>query len=76
MKGLMWFDNTAGKPVLQKVIEAAGRFFERWGEWPGVCYVHAGEAPAQQEALPFRVDGVRWVLPNHVLAFPGEVEGG
>ena len=43
--GLLWYDDDPGRGVANKVLRAAERYQQKYGQEPTVCYVHAGQAP-------------------------------
>ncbi len=49
--GLLWFDDDPKKEVSLKVKEAAGRYFEKFGQRPNLCYVSPATLPLPRDPL-------------------------
>jgi hypothetical protein len=64
--GLLWFDDSPGVPLADKLGHAVRRYREKFGRRPNVCYMHpstmtdASAAPAE-----VRVVTSTNVQPNH-----------
>ena len=39
-KGMLWVDDTAGRPLVRKVEQAASYYQSKYGAMPNICYVH------------------------------------
>ncbi len=52
--GLLWFDDNPRRSLADKIETAAGRYRERFGRAPNICFVH-----------PQTLEGVEQ-LPAHV----------
>ena len=69
--GMLWFDNS-GKPLAQKVAEAAAYHLKKFSRVPDLCLVH----PSMVEGSSLTVNGAnggiitvrphRAVLPGHL----------
>ena len=46
--GWLWFDNSTGATLEQKVQRAARRYAKKHGRQPDVCYVHPDALEAEQ----------------------------
>jgi hypothetical protein len=63
--GLLWFDDDKGRPLNEKVTQAARRYRERFGQSPTICYVHPEEAGAELRVGTVTVRPLRTVLRHH-----------
>jgi hypothetical protein len=63
--GLLWFDDSAGRDLAEKVARAARRYEKRFGAAPNVCYTHAGALDGEIHVDGVRVIGVGNQLPDH-----------
>ena len=65
-EGLLWFDDTATRPLADKVALAAQRYQQKYGHVPEVCYVHPDELKGQNaSADTVKVLPAKMVLPHH-----------
>lgn len=63
--GMLWFDNTPGKPLNEKVKAAADYYVSKYGKTPTMCFVHPAMVKgAEQTCVPVKTS--RAVLPNHL----------
>lgn len=65
-EGMLWFDNSDTRPIVDKVIRAADYYHSNYGTRPTLCFVH----PTALLAGPVQVEGIEVrttnsVLPNH-----------
>jgi hypothetical protein len=60
---LGWFDDTKGKPMSEKIADAAERYRQKIGQEPTVALVNTGSV-IEYEGLEVR--GVDYVRPNNV----------
>ncbi len=71
--GLLWFDNDPHRDLAAKIMDAAGRYREKFGSAPDTCYVNQGELNGQNLTLALggapqarlRVVPASNVLPHH-----------
>lgn len=65
--GLLWFDNDPGKPMSQKVTEAATGYRLKHAAWPNLCYVHPSMFQVGSSTLVNRINVVvnKTVLKDH-----------
>ena len=73
--GLLWYDNNAKKEFKEKVLVAASRYRDKFGQSPNTCYVHhEALGPAASVTLRSNGNGPRFhirvvgapnVLPHH-----------
>jgi hypothetical protein len=77
--GLLWYDDTANRPLADKVAEAARRYREKFGMAPNTCYVNQSalkEQPMTLNVAPgltLEVLPASNVLPSHF--YVGVVSG-
>lgn len=65
-EGLLWFDDNAGRSLLDKIERAANRYRQKYGHVPNVCYVHPTMIDNQEAKLgALRLVAAHNVLPNH-----------
>ena len=66
--GFMWLDPNDGRPLADRLQEAAGHYRRRYGYWPDRCEVPAGTVPNRQDVQLGFAGGIMTVLP--VTALP------
>lgn len=72
--GWLWFDDDPKTSLEEKVQQAAGRFQQKFGQPPRLCYVNERMLNGQPTTCgPTRLVGAGNVLPGHFLFV---VEGG
>ena len=54
-EGLLWYDDSPGRDLAEKVKRAARRYKQKFGTVPDVCYVHSSALDGSVQ----NVDGVR-----------------
>jgi hypothetical protein len=59
--GLMWFDDTVGRPLVDKVSRAAMHYHRKFGQPPTLCFVHptAKNGTDQVVVHPLQGEGVQ-----------------
>ena len=63
--GLLWFDKDPRIPFVQKVLEAAERYHEKFGAEANTCYVHPSLLPAGVTVPGFELRTRATILPHH-----------
>ncbi len=64
--GLLWYDDDPKRPWLQKVDDAARRYYEKFGIRPDTCYVNPETVPGEQALHgQVRIVQANVILPNH-----------
>ena len=63
--GWLWFDNSTGATLEQKVQRAAMRYAKKHGQQANVCYVHPDALEAEQQLNGLAVVPAGCVLVNH-----------
>jgi len=56
VEGLLWFDSDPKRGLADKVLRAAARYRDKYGDWPNTCFVH-----------PRALEGVPEVATEHVI---------
>jgi hypothetical protein len=67
-EGLLWYDDDPKRELGDKVLQAAKRYRQKYGEAPNVCYVHPstmGETADDNDVNGVRVAVLPSVLRNH-----------
>lgn len=66
--GWLWFDNDPKTNLEEKITQAAGRFQQKFGQPPRLCYVNERALAEQQTTCGrTRVLSAKNVLPGHIL---------
>jgi hypothetical protein len=64
--GLLWYDDDPKRPWVQKVEDAARRYYEKFGVQPDTCYLNpATTAAGEAKHNRVRIVLASAVLPNH-----------
>lgn len=64
--GLLWFDNSERRDLMQKIRGASEYYYERNGLYPTACLVHPSLIEDNPITIPgMIVTGSKSVLPNH-----------
>lgn len=65
--GLLWFDNTKGKPLAEKIEVAAARYQEKFGVPPNRAFVNPDDLPTlEREIEGITVEAKITILKNNV----------
>lgn len=65
-EGLLWFDNTPGRELSEKIRQAAQRYQTRLRQKPTVCYVNINEFSSDQPAINgIAVKPAQYIRPHH-----------
>lgn len=65
--GMLWFDDSADRPLEAKIERAAKRYREKYGRAPNVCYVHVSVLQGEASTDGIKVIGRTDILPYHLL---------
>lgn len=65
--GWLWFDDDPKTTLQEKVIVAAHRFQQKFGQAPRLCYVNERELMQEQTTAGLKVTTAKYVLPGHFL---------
>jgi hypothetical protein len=64
--GLLWYDDDPKRPWVEKVDDAAQRYYEKFGVYPDTCYVNPATLPTGQAVHGrLRIVLAGAILPNH-----------
>jgi len=63
--GLLWFDDTPGRTLEEKISQAATRYQIKYGQPPTMCFVHPSMLGDVVNVGGIQVNGLRTVLPHH-----------
>ncbi len=65
-EGLLWFDDSPTRSMVDKVGNAVQRYQQKYGHAPDVCYVHPGLMPEHEVSIgPVKVLPAPTVLLHH-----------
>ncbi len=64
-EGLLWYDDSPGHDLAEKVKRAARRYKQKFGVVPNVCYVHSSALNGNGQVTA--VDGMRVTTRPTVL---------
>jgi hypothetical protein len=64
--GMLWFDDAPGRPLADKLQQAARHYERKYGHRPNICYVSRNAL----EGAPSAADGLQLcaapdILPHH-----------
>lgn len=65
-EGMLWFDDSADRPLAVKIQRAAEHYRTKYGQAPNTCYVPIGVATAAESPGQIKVICVRDVLAHHL----------
>ncbi len=64
--GMMWFDDTRGRPLADKIARAADHYRAKYGRSSDICYISADRlAQGQPPPQGMRLKGAPDILPDH-----------
>jgi hypothetical protein len=58
-EGLLWYDDSPGHDLSEKIKRAARRYKQKFGTVPDVCYVHSSALNGNGNGKVQKVGGVR-----------------
>lgn len=58
-QGLLWYDDSPGHDLAEKIGRAARRYRKKFGTVPDVCYVHPSALDGNGNGKEQKVGGVR-----------------
>lgn len=71
--GLLWYDDTAGRSLEEKVLRAAAHYQRKFGQPPTLCFVHPSAKNGADQAAGVQVEALKTVGPNYLWIGVGEV---
>jgi hypothetical protein len=75
--GLLWYDDSPNRPLVEKVTRAAAQYERKFGQAPSVCFVNPAMLNGngkETEAGSVHIETLRTVLPYHFLVGIEDVE--
>jgi len=70
--GLLWYDDTAGRPLEDKVMRAAAHYEKKYGQPPTLCFVNPAAKNGTDEVGGVQLETLRAVMPNCLWIGVGE----
>jgi len=64
--GLLWFDDTPGRTLEEKIRQAATRYQIKYGQPATMCFVNPSMLGDVSNVGGIQVNGLRTVLPHHL----------
>jgi hypothetical protein len=71
--GLMWYDDTAGRALEDKVARAAAQYVRKYGQPPTVCFVNPAAKNGTDQVGGVQVQTLKTIGPNYLWIGVGEV---
>ena len=71
--GLLWFDDTAGRSLEDKVARAAAHYERKYGHAPTLCFVNPLAKNGTDQAGGVQIETMTNIRPNHLWIGVGEV---
>ena len=70
--GLMWFDDTVGRPLEAKVSRAAMHYHRKFGQPPTLCFVHPTAKNGTDQVEGVQVETLKTIGPNYLWIGVGQ----
>ena len=70
--GLLWYDDTAGRSLEEKVARAAVHYERKYGQPPTLCFVNPSAKNGTDRAGAVQVETLKMVGPNYLWIGVGE----
>ena len=70
--GLMWYDDTVGRPLEAKVSRAAMHYHRKFGQPPTLCFVHPAAKNGTDQVEGVQVETLKTIGPNCLWIGVGE----
>jgi hypothetical protein len=71
--GLLWYDDTADRPLEAKVSRAAAHYQRKFGQLPTLCFVHPSAKNGTDQVGGVQVETLKTVGPNYLWIGVGQV---
>jgi hypothetical protein len=71
--GLLWFDDTSGRSLEDKVARAAAHYERKYGQLPTLCFVHPSAKNGTDQVSGVQIQTLKAVGPNCLWIGVGEV---
>jgi hypothetical protein len=72
--GLLWYDDTAGRPLEDKVSRAAAHYEKKYGQAPTLCFVNPAAKNGADQVGQIQVETMPGVMPNCLWIGIGQVK--
>ena len=72
--GLLWYDDTAGRPLEDKVVRAAAHYEKKYGQPPTLCFVNPAAKNGADQVGGVQLETLQAVMPNCLWIGVGEVK--
>jgi hypothetical protein len=72
--GLMWYDDTANRPLEDKVTRAAAHYERKYGQPPTLCFVNPLAKNGTDQVGDVTVETLQVIRPNCLWIGVGEVK--
>lgn len=67
MEGMLWYDDTKKKPILEVILDAADAYELKYAMLPDIVLVNIEVPVADFEDIGIRIDTSKYVHKHHVL---------
>jgi hypothetical protein len=71
--GLMWFDDTTGRSLEDKVSRAAAHYERKYGQTPTLCFVNPSAKNGTDQAAGIQIEALKAIGPHCLWIGVGEV---
>ena len=72
--GLLWYDDTANRPLEDKVARAAAHFEKKYGQPPTICFVNPTAKNGTDQVSGIQIETLKIVMPNCLWIGVGEIK--
>ena len=72
--GLLWYDDTAGRPLADKVMRAAARYELKYGQPPTLCFVNPAAKNGTDVVGAIQIETMPSMMTNCLWLGVGEVK--
>jgi hypothetical protein len=72
--GLMWYDDTANRPLEAKVARAAAHYERKYGQLPTLCFVNPSAKNGTDQVGSVTVETLKAIGPNCLWIGVGQVK--
>ena len=62
--GLLWYDDTAGRSLDDKIARAAAHFERKYGQSPTLCFVHSSAKNGADQVGGVQIETLKTIGPN------------
>ena len=72
--GLLWYDDTANRPLEDKIARAAAHFEKKYGQPPTICFVNPTAKNGAHQVGGIQIQPLKVVMPNCLWIGVGEAK--